>query len=191
MQNFERYTREIPDKSKPILERVEQKFGFVPNLLKGMAASPNALETYMQIDEIYETTSLSPEERQIVLLTASRLNECEYCTSIHSMLAEKTALEWETVEKIRNRESLPNARYEALRKFAERVVKNNGTLPRDEWTEFREAGYTERNALDVTVGVALKTLTNTVNHLMDTPLDSQFKSREWTRDRVKATNPSA
>lgn len=191
MQNFERYTKGTPKKSEIILERVEKKFGFVPNLLKGIAASPNALETYMQIDEMFESTSLSPEERQIVLLTVSRLNECEYCTSVHSMLAEKTDLKWDTIEKIRNRESVPNARYEALRRFTERVVQNKGTLPRDEWTEFTEAGFNERNALDVTIGVALKTLTNTVNHLMDTPLDTQFGSREWTRDRAAASAPSA
>ena len=191
MRRYERFIPEpMPSESEPILDRVEQHYGFVPNLLRGMATSPHALETYMQLDEIFGSTSLTPEERQIVLLTTSRLNECEYCTSVHSVLAEKTQLEWSTVERIRSRQPLENARYETLRRFTERLVESRGTLPRDEWTEFREAGFSERTALDVALGVTLKTLTNTVNHMMDTPLDEQFQSRAWTRPDRRATVPA-
>lgn len=186
MKRFESFkTNEAPEESKSMLQSIESKYGFVPNLIKGIARSPQLLQSYIQLSENFEKSSLSEEEQQIVLLTASRLNECEYCTSVHSMTAENAGIEWDSVEKIRNRQKLSNERHEALRKFTERVVKDSGAVPHDVHTQFKNAGFNEKNALDVMVGVTLKTLTNSTNHLMETPLDEQFKKREWSAENQK------
>lgn len=181
MNRFAQVTTEpIPNESKPILEKLESKYGFVPNLIKGLARSPQALTSYTMLSEAFESSALTPEEQQIVLLTASRVNECQYCTSVHSMTAEQTDLEWDTIERIRNRESLETPRYEALRSLTERATVEKGFLPHDSWTEFLSVGYTVQQALDVIVGVSLKTLTNSTNHMLETPLDEAFEKRRWT-----------
>ena len=41
------------------------------------------------------------------------------------------------------------------------------------------AGYTQRQVLDVLTLVALKTLSNYVNHIAHTPLDVQFAAQSW------------
>lgn len=186
MSRYESFkTNEAPEKSKSMLKSVESKYGFVPNLIEGIARSPHLLNSYMKLSENFESSSLSSQEQEIVLLTVSRLNECEYCTSVHSMTAEKAGIEWKTIEKIRNREKLSDERHEALRTFTERVVKDVGNVPHDVHTQFKNAGFTKQNALDVMVGVTLKTLTNSTNHLIETPLDEQFKKREWSAESKK------
>lgn len=186
MRRFESFkTDEVPDKSKSMKDKIESKSGFVPNLIDGIARSPQLLDSYMKLSENFESSSLSPEEQQIVLLTTSRFNECEYCTSVHSMTAEKAGIAWETIEKIRNREKLSDERHEALRTFTERLVKDGGHVPHDVRTQFKNAGFTKKNALDVLVGVTLKTLTNTTNHLIETPLDEQFQKRAWSAESKK------
>ena len=42
------------------------------------------------------------------------------------------------------------------------------------------AGYTQRHVLEVLTIVALKPLSNDVNHLAQTPLDPQFASQAWS-----------
>lgn len=188
MKRFNHFTEgTVPTESKPLIEDVKSKYGFVPNIINGMSKSPETLKTYLQLSAAFEASSLSPEEREIVQLTVSRLNECGYCTSVHSMMAEKTDLEWDTIEKIRNRQPVSSERYEALRTFTEKLVEKNGAVSHDVWTAFTDAGFDERAGLDVVIGVSLKTLTNTVNHLVDTPLDQQFQKRQWSLDQASAT----
>ena len=166
---------------------MESQYGFVPNLGRSLAPSPNALEAYTTLSKLFEASSLSDAERQVVLLTASRFNECEYCTSVHSTTAEKTGLEWPTIEKIRNRESLETPRLEALRSFTEAVLTHDGIVPEDVWTEFTESGFQTAQALEVVLGVTLKTLTNSVNRMIETPLDDQFQKRAWSAEMSHAT----
>lgn len=188
MKRFESFkTDDVPNESKSMLESIESKYGFVPNLVAGIARSPQLLKSYLELSKNFEGSSLKPDEQQIVLLTTSRLNECEYCTSVHSMTAENAGIEWETVEKIRNREKVSNDRYEALRTFTERIVKDKGVVPHDVHTQFVNAGFDQQNALDVMVGVTLKALTNSTNHLIETPLDEQFQKRAWSTESKKQT----
>ncbi len=185
MKLFNHFTEgTVPTDSKRLMDDAKSKYGFVPNLVTGMAKSPETLKVYLQLAAAFEASSLSPEEREIVQLTVSRLNECEYCTSVHSMMADKTGLQWDTIEKIRNREPISNERYEALRTFTEKVVQKKGSVSHDVWTAFTAAGFDERAGLDVVMGVSLKTLTNTINNLVDTPLDQQFQKRRWSLDQA-------
>ena len=172
--------QKLPKEAMPVLDTLKAEYGFVPNLIKGIAVSPDLLKSYVSLSTSFKSSSLSPEEQQIVLLTVSRYNECEYCTSVHSMTAESTGLAWDTIERLRNRETLSNERLEALRSFTESVVSSGGAIAPDAWTEFVSAGFDGRNALDVVLGVTLKNLTNSVNHLIETPLDDEFQKRAWS-----------
>ncbi|MDX1648021.1 MAG: carboxymuconolactone decarboxylase family protein [Longimicrobiales bacterium] len=192
MDRFDAFrTGNTPEESTSMVADIESKYGHEPNIIEGIKRSPQLLRSYVNLSEAFERTSLTPEEQQIVLLTVSRFNECEYCTSVHSLTAEQTDLEWNTVERIRNRESLEDERHEALRTFTEHVVNNAGHVPHDVFTRFKSAGFDERNALDVIVGVTLKTLTNTSNHLMDTPLDEQFEKRRWSAEATESRAATA
>jgi len=52
-----------PEAAKPILEKVEKGFGFVPNVLGVTAESPAALEAYVTLNQILQDkTALSTEE---------------------------------------------------------------------------------------------------------------------------------
>ena len=170
----------ISESSRPILKEVDKKYGFVPNLWRGMAQSPQTLEGYHSLSKRFEESSLTESEQQVVLLTASRMNRSAYGTSVHSLTAETVGLDWETIERIRDREPVRDPRLEALRLFTEAVVKSSGIVPEDVWTEFTEVGFEKPQALDVALGVSLKTLSNSINHLMDTPLDHQFEKRRWS-----------
>jgi alkylhydroperoxidase family enzyme len=50
---------------------------------------------------------------------------------------------------------------------------------REDVKPFLDAGYTERQVLELVLAAAVKTISNYTNHLFDTPLDAPFRPREW------------
>ena len=69
MTSFSLHTIEsAPAGSKPLLQVIQRKYGFIPNLLAELAESPAALKAAMALDEAYGTSSLTPVEQQAVLL---------------------------------------------------------------------------------------------------------------------------
>ncbi len=82
---------QVPAASRPILEQFHKSFGFVPNLFAALLNSPILLEGYLALDAVYSKATLNPAERQLVLLTASVVNECAYCAAAHSTVAKSFA----------------------------------------------------------------------------------------------------
>lgn len=168
-----------PEAARPILEGAEEAFGFVPNLLRVMAEAPPLLEAYTTLNEILERTSLTPPERQVLLLSVSAENGCEYCVPAHSALAARAGVPEETVEAIREGRPATDARLEALRRFTQAVVRDRGHPSEEEIDRFRDAGYTRANVLEVVLGVGIKTMSNYTNHLAGTPVDEPFEGLVW------------
>ena len=56
--------KNAPDASKDSLKVAREKFGFVPNVLGVLAASPAALGGYLSIMSALEKSTLSPDQQQ-------------------------------------------------------------------------------------------------------------------------------
>lgn len=173
---FTQHTKETaPETSVPVLERVEQDYGFIPNIYDIMAESPAAITAYSQLTKtLQEHASLTPQEQQIAMLAVSRKNSCGYCVAAHTVVAGMTDVPEETVAALREERPLEDSKQAALVAFADSVLEHRGWVPEEDRRAFLDAGYTTRHALDVLTVVALKTLSNYTNHLADTPLDEAF-----------------
>ncbi|MDX1577713.1 MAG: carboxymuconolactone decarboxylase family protein [Gemmatimonadota bacterium] len=187
MTQFPVHTTETaPDEARSTLEGIRKEFGFVPNLFGEMADAPPVLDAYMRMDELFERTSLDSLERSIVRLTASRANECEYCIAAHSAELASQDFPREQIEILRNLDELPDERLEALRAFTELLVKQRGHASDEQIEAFLDAGFERRQVFEVVLGVSLKTLSNYVNHLADTPVDEPFADFAWTEEVATA-----
>ena len=67
--------------------------------------------------------------------------------------------------------SLPNAKLETLRDFTLLMLRNHGNASDTAITAFLDACYTHRNMPELVLGMAQKTISNYVNHLVRTPVD--------------------
>ncbi|PWE18782.1 carboxymuconolactone decarboxylase [Marinicauda salina] len=173
-----------PESARPILETAKANYGFLPNLLGELAESPAALEAYTTLNAIMAKTDLSPAEQQIVLLTVSFENRCEYCVSAHTAIAGQTDLGDDAIEAIRAGKPLADSRQEALAAFTRQVVRERGWVEDADVKAFLDAGFTKANVLDVIVGVGMKTLSNYANHIAETPLDDAFAPVAWRADEA-------
>ena len=82
MKNFRVHTQESASAAaRETLSQVKAAFGFVPYLIGVMAESPPLAEAYLTLSGLFDKTTLSPVERQVVLLAASHGNACEHCLS--------------------------------------------------------------------------------------------------------------
>ncbi|MBI3479289.1 MAG: carboxymuconolactone decarboxylase family protein [Nitrosomonadales bacterium] len=170
-----------PAGALPILETAKKGLGFIPNLYAHLAEAPNALSAYKQLGALLEQSALTPEEQQIVLISTSIENRCEYCVAAHSFLARNLVkVDSARVDALRAQSCLQDNKLNALVAFTRAVVRERGWVAgSQELNNFFAAGYTQQNALEVLLGVTMKTLSNYTNHLTDTPLDVAFANEAW------------
>lgn len=179
-----------PEGSVETLNNVKKAFGFVPNLIGVFAASPETAEAYMKVSELFESTSLSATEKQLVLLTTSFENECAYCIAAHTVISGMQKVPSDVVDAVRAGRPLDDPKLEALRKYTAEITRNRGLASEEATRKFFEAGYDAKTALEVVLGITQKTLSNYVNHVAETPLDPQFEAAKWEPASEKAASGS-
>lgn len=175
-----------PPRGRSVLEGAQAQIGFIPNMYANMAHSPGLLETYLDGYTRFRAESgFTPAEQEVVFLTISRDNGCEYCVGAHSVLADtQSKLAREATDAIRDGKPIPDPKMEALSRFTSRMLATRG-LPRTEDVRaFLQAGYAEQQVLEVILAIAVKTLSNYANHVFHTPLDPMFASRKWEDPRT-------
>ena len=165
-----------PEASRPLLESSVKAFGRIPNLHAVMAESPEHLEAYKTLHSLFERTSLSKVERNVVWMTINVENACHYCVPAHTAIALMQGVDGEIVDALRAGSPLKDSRLEALRQFTLALVRQRGRLTDAQVAQFMEAGFTQRHILDVLLGLAQKTLSNYANHLAETPVDEPSRS---------------
>lgn len=170
-----------PEASKERLATAKTQLGFIPNLWAIQAEAPALLEGYQALGAIFDKSSLTPTERQIVLITASFENECTYCVAAHTGIAKSQKVPEDVIEAVRNGSPIGDPKLEALHRFTRPVVQGRGWVSDEATRTFLEAGYGRQQLLEVILGVAFKTMSNYTNHFADTPLDGAFKGFAWAK----------
>lgn len=172
-----------PEAARTFLDGAKKKFGFVPNLLGTMADAPALLKGYLTLAEIFDSTSFSPTERQIILLTTSHVNGCAYCMAAHTVIAGMQKVPEHVVKSLRDNTPISDPKLEALRIFASELADKRGYPSEESLKRFLSAGYTKSQVLEVVLGVGFKTLSNYTNHVANTQLDQAFAPAAWTEEK--------
>ena len=186
MTDFKIHTVEsAPEDSKKILQSALDNNKFIPNLYATMAEAPSLLEGYTTLAHIFDKSSFSETERQIILMTNNRLNGCLYCMAAHTAISKKGGVPEDVIEALRAGTPIADPKLEALRQFSIVMNETRGWPDYDDLDAFFGAGYTQQNMLEIVLGTALKVMSNYTNHIAETDLDDAFKPFEWTKADLK------
>jgi len=167
----------VPTASRPFLEKVKKGFGFIPNLFAAFSHSPVLLEGYLGLDAVYGKGTLSPAERQLVLLTASVANECAYCVAAHSTVAKGLLkVPAAVVAAVRAQQPVADEKLNALVNLTRELVLARGHAATATIQSFLNAGYRNDQIGEVLVGIALKTISNYTHHLSPVEIDAAFEA---------------
>ena len=165
-----------PAASKAALEGVQKAFGFIPNLMGIFANSPELLKGYLALDAEWNKTSFTPQERNLAFLAASLENECGYCIAAHSTVAKAfQKVPAETIAAIRAGESTGDKKTDALITLVRELVSKRGHASRAAIDNFLAVGYTKTQVMELLMAVALKTISNYLDHINPAPLDAAFQ----------------
>jgi uncharacterized peroxidase-related enzyme len=165
-----------PEAVAKVHAMAEEALGFVPNLVRTLAAhSPAAARTYlMAMGCVEQQGLLPPAEREAVILTVSRYNDCHYCTRAHALSGAMAGLPDEAIEAIHRGGFPRDPRLRALVRATRLLLDRRGMLEADEIDALREHGIDRAELYEISTIVGLKLFSNYVNHVAQTPLDDEI-----------------
>ena len=80
MSTFTIHTKDsAPADAADGIATAEQKFGFLPNLIGGLAEAPITVDAYYVLMDALSRASLTPTELNVAWLEINRYHECKYC----------------------------------------------------------------------------------------------------------------
>ncbi|VVO02557.1 hypothetical protein PS858_00474 [Pseudomonas fluorescens] len=153
------------DTTRPLLEGVQKKIGFLPNVFKTLAQAPAVLSSYLQQSAALGKTSLSATEKEAIFLATSQVNGCDYCLAAHTVFAGKAGLSAQDILSARN------GQLNAFATLARQITESRGHLSNEQIAAARAAGINDSKIIEVIAHVASQTLTNYLNNVALTEID--------------------
>lgn len=160
---------EVSQNNQAIFDNLKGQLGFVPNLYATYAHSDTALENYLTFSGA--KTSLSAKEKEVVNLTVSEVNQCNYCLSAHTAIGKMNGFTEDQILQLRAGEASFDTKLDALAKLAKNLTENRGKATEQAKQEFFNAGYTKASYIDTIVQVGEKTISNYVHSATQVPID--------------------
>ncbi|MGI5216971.1 carboxymuconolactone decarboxylase family protein [Nocardia sp. CA-290969] len=140
--------------------------GVVPDAVARLAASPELLTGFLDMTARFDQCTLDPIAREVVIMTVAVHNDCHICIAQHAGKLRKLGGAPELVAALRERRALADERLEAVREFTLAVMAAAGGMDSSAVEAFSAHGYTERNALEVVLGVGTYTISTFANRLV-------------------------
>ena len=159
------------------LDRIKRQLGFLPNLFKEMSKAPAVLGVYLKGQEALSQGSLTAREQQVVQLTVAVFNDCQYCKAAHSWLGQKMGLSREEVQEMGSELSQQTDPQVAnLVRATKLILENRGWIDPEEIIRFEQQGIDRVKLYEIIAFIGLKTISNYINHIAETPIDEEFNS---------------
>jgi AhpD family alkylhydroperoxidase len=167
---------------KVLFERSKKENKMIPNMFRNMGNHPALLEAYMNGYSSFRSKSdFTSAEQEVVLLTISAENNCDYCIEGHSIAADMMSkVPLAVTEAIRANTEIPEERLKQLSLFTSVMVNKRGNPSEEDVNAFLNAGYKEYHILSIILAISIKTISNYTNHIFDTELDGMMKMRNST-----------
>ncbi|EPK7359107.1 TPA: carboxymuconolactone decarboxylase family protein [Kluyvera cryocrescens] len=159
-------------KAAEIFAGIKKAVGKVPNAYLTIGGhSPAALQQALAHNAMLQKGSLNAKELEAINLSVSEATGCDYCLAAHSMMAKKAGFSSEQIHKLRRAEYTEDSHLDALAKFARTVVTTTGTLPQADVTALKNAGFDDRQVIEIISAISAILFTNMVNRVNDTVVD--------------------
>ncbi|WP_179343431.1 carboxymuconolactone decarboxylase family protein [Winogradskyella ursingii] len=151
------------------LNRIELKFGFVPNIYKAFLNSDNALVNYLELSK--SESNLSDKEKIIVKLAVSEVNGSNYSLSQYTHIGLKRSLNTnETIESRKGRFT-SDEKFNALAELSFSIAQNRGKIEPGILNNFFKAGYTKAILMDLFLVVGEIIIANYIAQTLKLAID--------------------
>jgi AhpD family alkylhydroperoxidase len=166
-----------PLASRRLLAATEKHLGYLPVASARWATSPHLLDGFGKLTSLFESATLDPLAREVIVMTIATRNGCHLCVAMHTARLSAMEAGQALILALRQGpdEPLPDVRLDAIRVFTLRAIGTTGDVGDDALSAFLASGYTPQNALEVVLGIATYTLSTLANRLTGAPIDGQLR----------------
>jgi AhpD family alkylhydroperoxidase len=165
-----------PAAARRSMRAVAEKQGYLPAGAALLAESPETLDGFLRLSAIFESATLDALAREVLIMTIAARNGCHLCLAMHASRLSALGADPALAAALRAGAPLEDARLEAVRTFALRVLETTGDVGDEALVAFLGHGFTARNALEVVLGIGTYTLSTFANRLTGAPVDEQLRA---------------
>jgi uncharacterized peroxidase-related enzyme len=161
---------QVSGETKVLFEAMAKRIGKVPNLYATMGYSSKALKSFLDLEATLSTGSFNGKQREAIALVVSQVNECAYCLAAHTATALKFGLTKEETIDLRKGFS-SNKEINAVVQLAKSIAETKGHAKEKYLDQFFDAGFDEKNLMELIGLITVRVFTNYVFAITDIPID--------------------
>jgi uncharacterized peroxidase-related enzyme len=171
---------ELPDDIRQMVLTVQEKAGFVPNVFLAMAHRPDEFRAFFaHHDALMEKESgLSKAEREMIVVTTSGGNDCQYCVMAHGAIlrirAKNPLIADQVAVNYRKADITPRQR--AMLDFAMKMAGNAQAVEEGDFEMLREHGFSEEDIWDIGAIAAFFAMSNRLANMLALRPNDEFYS---------------
>ncbi|XP_023353101.1 uncharacterized protein LOC100930244 [Sarcophilus harrisii] len=181
------YKKDLPFDIVELMEEVEKKTGFLPNVFKVLAHRPGEFRAFFAYYNAIinkETGHLSKADKELIIVATSVSNRCPYCVIAHSalhriysknaILADQVIVNWKKADL--------SPRELAMLEFA-LAVSRADDITEEHFKKLELQGFDREDAWDIASISAFFSMSNRIAHFIDLIPNKEFYSLGRTNDQ--------
>ena len=192
--SFSRYPvpelRDLEPDMRLMLEEIQEKTGFIPNVFMALAHRPDELRAFVAFHDalMKRDSGLSKAEREMIVIATSAENSCLYCIISHGAILRIYSKHPTLSDQIaaNYRKADLTDRQKAMLDFAVKICNRSAEVGEEDFAELHAHGFSDEDIWDIGAITALFALSNRMANLTSMLPNDEFynMARDVTpRDR--------
>ena len=146
------------------LKVVNEKIGFVPNVLKAFSNFPKQFEGFTKLYNsiMLGESGLSKLEREMIAVTVSSENQCFYCLAAHGATLRELSQDPQLGERLASNFEAANLskKHKTMLLFARNLTRNPSIVNEEDRLALNKVGFNDRDIWDISLVVGFFNMTN-------------------------------
>lgn len=169
---------DLPEDIRTLIEEVQEKSGFVPNVFMALANRPAEFRAFFAGHDALmdKSDGLSKAERELIVVATSAVNDCLYCVVAHGailriraknpLITDQVAINpWKADLSDRERHIVD---------FALKMVNDSNQVSDDDISAMRDHGFSGDEIWDIGAITAFFAMSNRLANLASIPPNPEF-----------------
>lgn len=169
---------DLPDDIRERIETVQEKSGFVPNVFLVLARRPDEFRAFMAYHDALmdKPGNLSKAEREMIVVTTSAMNECQYCVVAHGAILRIRAKDPLIADQLATnyRKADITPRQKAMLDFAVKVSRHAQEVGDADYAALEDHGFSAEDAWDIAAISAFFGMSNRIANVTDMRPNAEF-----------------
>ena len=155
---------DMPEDIRTMLLAVQQKAGFIPNVFLALAHRPAEFRAFFAYHDalMEKEANLTKAEREMIVVTTSGANNCQYCVVAHGAIlrirAKNPLIADQVAVNYRKADITPRQR--AMLEFAMQVALDSARIAEEDFVPLRAQGFSDEDIWDIAAIAAFFALSN-------------------------------